>query len=99
MTVETPVLAALLYLLAINLVCFSAFAWDKRQSRLGRRRVRERTLLGLAGLGGTAGALAGQRFLRHKTRKQPFRGRLFGIVGLQSAVLVAAVLLLLPAWR
>lgn len=85
------------YLVAINLVCFVAFAWDKSCARRGKRRVRERTLLILAGLGGSIGALVAQNRLRHKTQKQPFRSRLFRIVGLQSAALAALGLLFLRA--
>jgi uncharacterized membrane protein YsdA (DUF1294 family) len=84
------------YIVILNVACFLAFAWDKRCAQRGMQRVPERTLLGLAGFGGSFGALAGQRYLRHKTRKQPFRGRLRMIVGLQAVVLVGACLLFLP---
>ncbi|HMG51397.1 MAG TPA: DUF1294 domain-containing protein [Inquilinus sp.] len=68
--------ALALYLLAISIVAFAAFAWDKHCARAGRRRIPERTLLTLALAGGTPGAIAGQRLLRHKTQKEPFRSRL-----------------------
>lgn len=84
------------YIVILNVACFLAFAWDKRCAQRGQQRVRERTLLCLAGFGGSFGALAGQCYLRHKTRKQPFRGRLRRIVGLQAAVLFGVCLLLLP---
>jgi len=83
------------YVITVNLACFVAFAWDKRSARRGRRRVRERTLLILAGLGGSIGALVARSRFRHKTHKQPFQSRLFCIVGLQSAALAAITFLLL----
>jgi uncharacterized membrane protein YsdA (DUF1294 family) len=96
MPVELLAALAAGYVVILNLACFLAFAWDKRCAQRGQQRVRERTLLCLAGFGGSLGALAGQRYLRHKTRKQPFRGRLRMIVGLQAVVLVGACLLFLP---
>ncbi len=84
---------AALYLLTINLVAFAAFWQDKRAAELGLRRTPESTLLMLALLGGTSGAIAGQQALRHKTRKEPFRTLLWLIAGTQASLLlvVAAV--------
>ncbi|MGK9169595.1 DUF1294 domain-containing protein [Inquilinus limosus] len=82
--------ALALYLLAASAAAFGLFAWDKWCAVGGRRRIPERTLLALAVLGGTPGAIAGQRLLRHKTRKEPFRTRLLLIAGGQL-LLVAAV--------
>ncbi|MDP2212315.1 DUF1294 domain-containing protein [Phenylobacterium sp.] len=78
---------ALLYLAALNLATFALFALDKRRAIAGGRRIPERTLLGLAALGGSAGALCAQQGLRHKTRKQPFGAQLVGIVGAQTLAL------------
>lgn len=79
----------LLYLLAINAAAFAAFALDKKSAVAGTRRISERTLLQLATIGGTLGALAGQRLLRHKTRKEPFRAQLWLIAAVQGALLGA----------
>ena len=79
----TPPVLAALWLLAVNLAAFAAFGVDKRSARAGGRRVAEATLLRLALLGGTPGAYAGRRVFRHKTRKQPFSGRLFHIAVIQ----------------
>ena len=70
-------------LLALNLLTFAAFAFDKARARAGGQRVAEATLLGLALVGGTPAAYAARHLFRHKTRKQPFRQRLHAIALLQ----------------
>lgn len=80
--------ALALYLLAASAAAFVLFAWDKWCAVGGRRRIPERTLLALAAIGGTPGAIAGQRLLRHKTRKEPFRTRLLWIAGAQLVLIV-----------
>lgn len=81
-----------LYLLVLNAMTFAVFASDKRRAAGGDRRVPERTLLGLAALGGTPGAFAARRVFRHKTRKQPFRTRLWLITLAQTVLIVGAIL-------
>ncbi len=66
------------WLIAINFVAFAAFGIDKAQAENGGWRVRESTLAFYAALGGLAGALAGRRVFRHKTRKQSFTDKLWG---------------------
>jgi uncharacterized membrane protein YsdA (DUF1294 family) len=67
-------LAALL--LAINAFALLQVAWDKRQARLGRRRVPEARLAAPVFFGGLPGLLLGMRLWRHKTRKRAFTRRL-----------------------
>ena len=67
-------------LVAINFLTFLVFWRDKEAARAGKWRVREGTLLGLAVVGGSIGAIAAQRLLRHKTCKEPFRTALPAIV-------------------
>lgn len=71
------------YGLLINVLAFALFGIDKRRAVAGQWRIREATLIGVALAGGWLGAKAGQRRFRHKTRKQPFAGRL-NAVGLLS---------------
>jgi uncharacterized membrane protein YsdA (DUF1294 family) len=84
----------LLGLLALNLTAFVAFWWDKRLAEAGAWRISERTLLGLALLGGSVGAVSAQQIFRHKTRKEPFRTLLYLIALLQ--IIAGASWLLAP---
>lgn len=60
------------YLIIINLLTFAVFAVDKLNAIEHRGRIRIVTLLGLAFLGGTIGALLAMYILRHKTQKDYF---------------------------
>ncbi|MCA0257423.1 MAG: DUF1294 domain-containing protein [Proteobacteria bacterium] len=73
------------FLLVINIIAFATFWFDKRAAIHGERRVPESTLLLMAFLGGSAGALVARQVFRHKTRKQPFASLLIGIALLQIA--------------
>lgn len=81
-----------LYLLAINALTFAAFAVDKRRAVRGQWRVSERSLLMMSAGGGWVGALLGQFVLRHRTRKEPFRTRLYIIIAIEVAALTAIAL-------
>lgn len=63
----------LLFLLLINLVTFLVYGMDKYKAKQDLPRIAERTLLGLALLGGSLGALLGMHLFRHKTRHWYFR--------------------------
>lgn len=52
-----------------NLITFGIFGIDKLLARMGRQRIRENTLLTLALLGGSVGAVFAQKLFRHKTQK------------------------------
>jgi uncharacterized membrane protein YsdA (DUF1294 family) len=76
------------YWVTINLAAFAAFASDKRRAIAGASRIPESTLLNLAMLGGVSGAIAAQQLLRHKTRKEPFRTRLWLVAAAQALLIV-----------
>lgn len=76
--------AVIAYLVAINLAAFAAFGLDKRRALRGGWRIPERRLLGLAAVGGGAGAAAAQRLFRHKTVKEPFASLMRLILTIQA---------------
>ncbi|MEM7228684.1 MAG: DUF1294 domain-containing protein [Planctomycetota bacterium] len=76
------ILIALTWYAALSLVTFIAFAIDKHAARRDRSRISERTLHTLELLGGWIGSLAGQRWLRHKSRKRSYRLVLWMIIAL-----------------
>ncbi|QGW66090.1 DUF1294 domain-containing protein [Lysobacter soli] len=73
--------------LALNVATVLVFAYDKAIAGGTRRRVPERTLLTLALLGGSPGALLAMALFRHKTAKAAFRRAMMAIVALQVIVL------------
>ncbi len=81
-----PILATLVLFLIINAITVAAFALDKRRSSTGAWRIPESRLLWFAALGGSPGAFWARGRYRHKTRKQPFVGRLQLIAMLQVGV-------------
>lgn len=60
------------YLSVINFTTWAAYGLDKGRAKSGKWRIPERTLLLLALIGGSLGALAGMIMFRHKTRKVKF---------------------------
>ena len=67
------------YFLVISLLAFLAMALDKFKAKRNKYRIPEAVLLGLALLGGTAGAILGMFIFKHKTRKKSFLMK-FGII-------------------
>ena len=60
------------YLSVINFTTWAAYGLDKGRAKSGKWRTPGRTLLLLALIGGSLGALAGMIMFRHKTRKAKF---------------------------
>ena len=76
----------LIYLAAVNVLAFLAYGDDKRRAkRPGARRTPEKTLLGLAAVGGSLGALLGMRLFHHKTRHWYFKYGVPAMLVLQVA--------------
>lgn len=80
-------LAWLAWWLALNVATVLVYGYDKAIAGSGRRRIPERTLLGLAVFGGSVGALLAMWMFRHKTAKRSFRSKVAVIVGLQALAL------------
>lgn len=77
----------IVYLVIINFVSFAAFALDKINAIEGRSRIRIITLLGIAFLGGSLGAILAMYILRHKTKIDYFT------VGIPLIMLMQAVVI------
>ena len=63
----------LLILIALNLVVFVLYGLDKLKAKRGAWRIPEATLLLIAALGGSLGALLGMELFRHKTKHWKFK--------------------------
>ena len=70
---------AALCLLGVNLMTFLLFGLDKLLARKRQRRVPEATLLTLAFLGGSPGAMLGMVLFHHKTDARAHPGFVWGI--------------------
>lgn len=81
----------LVYLLIINAAAFALMLADKWKAKKNRWRIPEATLMGVAALGGSIGALAGMYLVRHKTQHPKFT---LGIPLILSVQIVAAVWIL-----
>ena len=77
----------LCYAFFINALAMIVFGIDKRRAKRHKWRIPEKTLLLLACVGGSAGALCGMYMFRHKTLRKKF------FIGLPM-ILVAQVLLI-----
>ena len=60
-------------LAAVNLFAFVLYGVDKVKAKKGAWRIPEATLLLVAFLGGSLGALLGMEVFRHKTKHAKFR--------------------------
>lgn len=81
----------LIYLLLINLFGFILALSDKNRAIKKKQRIRERTLLGFAVLGGGVGLLLAMLIANHKTRKNKF---MIGVPLITVIHFIAAALIL-----
>ena len=86
------VICVAILLVILNATAFVLFMLDKYLAQERRRRVPESTLLLVALFGGSVGAIAGQKYWRHKTQKEPFRTMLLSIAILHVLILVCLLL-------
>ena len=85
MTIEQLIL---IYLIAINVVTFFAYGIDKWKAKRSKWRIQEATLLGLAVIGGSIGALLGMKVWHHKTMHKKFQFGVPVIILLQIALII-----------
>ena len=60
-------------LIVINIITFLVYGIDKWKAKQGRWRISEATLLILAAIGGSIGALLGMKIWHHKTMHKKFK--------------------------
>ena len=65
--------ALLYYLIVSNIVTFLVYGIDKWKAKQGSWRISEATLLILAVIGGSIGALLGMKIWHHKTMRKKFK--------------------------
>lgn len=78
-----------LYLFLINAAAFVLMLADKIKAAKNRWRIPERTLLTVAAIGGSLGAVIGMNLFRHKTKHPKFS------IGLPCMLAIHIVLLIL----
>lgn len=72
----------------LSVLALILYALDKRAAQRDQRRIPEINLHLVSLFGGWPGALVARHWLRHKTRKQPFRTIFWAIVVINSALLI-----------
>ena len=76
-------------LMGINILTFIVYGVDKWRAAHNRWRIPETTLLGLAIIGGSIGALLGMKVWHHKTKHKEF---VFGLPAILTIQLVIIML-------
>ena len=82
----------LVYLLLINAAGFLLMLVDKIKAKRNLWRIPEATLMGVAAVGGSIGAIAGMNLFRHKTKHAKFYIGLPVILALQVVSVYLLVL-------
>ena len=77
----------IILLVLVNLVAFALYGIDKKRARRRAWRISEKTLLGIAVIGGSIGAILGMLLFHHKTRHWYFRYGLPLILPVQCMIL------------
>ncbi|GGJ84588.1 hypothetical protein GCM10007063_03880 [Lentibacillus kapialis] len=73
------------YIAGVNIIAFLIMGMDKQKAKTETYRIPERTLWGLAILGGAIGVWAGMKSFRHKTRHRSF------VIGMPVLIIIQAV--------
>ena len=76
------------YFIFVSLWATGLTIYDKRAARKGSWRIKERTLLFVASIGGSVAMILTMRMIRHKTQHAKFTVGIPVIIVLQIAVIV-----------
>lgn len=77
----------IIYLTSINVATFITYGIDKMKAKRSKWRIREASLLLLAVLGGSIGALLGMKVWHHKTMHKKFKYGVPAILIVQMAII------------
>ena len=77
----------IIYLTSINVATFITYGIDKLKAKRSKWRIREASLLLLAVLGGSIGALLGMKVWHHKTMHKKFKYGVPAILIVQMAII------------
>ena len=77
----------LIYMLFMSIIGFIMMGIDKAKAKKGAWRIPEKTLMGLAFLGGGAGVWLGMEVFRHKTKHFHFK---YGVPAITMLEFIAA---------
>ena len=86
--IKEPVCWLVCYLIIANLAGFAMMGIDEYKAKHERWRIRERTLMLTAALGGSVGVFCGMRVFHHKTLHKLFRWGVPAIMAVQVALAV-----------
>ncbi|WP_348812055.1 DUF1294 domain-containing protein [Flavobacterium maritimum] len=75
------------YFLILNFLAFLFLGYDKRLAIKKQRRIPEKTLLTLVLMGGTIGSGLGMLAFKHKTSKDSYLLKFYGIITVQVFIL------------
>lgn len=84
---------AIYYFVAVNVLTFLTYGFDKGRARADARRVPERTLILMAVIGGSVGALLAMQLFRHKTKKAKF------YIGVPIILILQIIVVILFSYR
>ena len=79
------------YLILVNAVAFLLMLIDKYKAKKNKWRISEATLMGIAAIGGSLGAIGGMYTFRHKTKHISFT---FGIPLILAMQITLAILIM-----
>ena len=77
----------IIYLTSINVATFITYGIDKLKAKHSKWRIREASLLLLAVLGGSIGALLGMKVWHHRTMHKKFKYGVPAILIVQMAII------------
>lgn len=80
------------YLIIINAAAFVLMLADKLKAKRKKWRIPETTLMGVAAIGGSIGAIAGMYAFRHKTKHPKFTIGMPLILAIQVILATALVI-------